>query len=98
MLIPKLGKLYVGEFGQFKRYKIIYSPSSRLIVDGALLSSFATDLESDTPITISSNNHLKRLNYYIGITGKPKKVPEGEKVKQIKVISKVKSLHKLGRI
>lgn len=98
MIIPKLRKLYVGEFGEFRKYKIVSSNNSNLVVDGVVFSSFAEDVETNTPVTISSNNRLKRLDYYISMFGKPKMVPEGEKLKQIKVISKVKCLHELGRI
>ena len=98
MIIPRLKRLYVGEFGECRKYKIVSSQTSNLVVDGSVLSSFAKDVETNTPITISSNNHLKRLNYYINMFGKPKMVAEGEKLKQIEVISKVKCLHKLGKI
>lgn len=98
MFITRLKKLYIGEFGEFREYKILYSPSSNLIIDGTLLSPFAEDIGTNASVSISSSNHLKRLDYYVGVLGNKKKVPEYERLKQIKVISKVKSLYQLGRI
>lgn len=98
MVIPRLKRLYIGEFGEFQKYKILSGPSSKVIVDGTILCPFLEDVETNTSVLVSSSNHLKRLDYYIGIFGKPKKVPDSERLKQIKVINKVKCLYKAERI
>lgn len=97
MLISNFGRLYVGDFpgNVGVDTRIVLSKSSKLIVNGTIIDSSVEDIESGCPVRISRSNHVKPLGYYVNMFGRPKKnIPEPEKEKQVRVLKKVKELHK----
>lgn len=93
--------LYVSKLimGETKRIKIVYSDNTNFIVDGQIISPFALDIENRIPVLVTSNQHVKKLKYYVNWFGLPRKIAfEPEKENQQLVIEEIKKLRKLGKI
>ncbi len=100
MYISRFGRLYVGDFlkNGFTTSKIVFHPSENLVVDYAVLCPYVTDVESNSPILISNDNHVKPLAHYMNQFGWKRKVPAYEKEKQRYIVKEVKELYKLKKI
>ncbi len=100
MYISKFGRLYVGDFFKngFTTSKIVFHPSKNLVVDYAVFCPYVTDVETNNPVLISNDSHVKPLGHYINRFGWQKKVPAYEKEKQQHIIKEVKELYKLKKI
>ena len=94
MLINYFTRLYVGDFPK-DGTQILLSPTSKLIVEGTIMTNVVEEIGSGCPVLISKSNHIKPLSRYVTIFGNPKKnLPEYEQDRQEKVLIKVKELHK----
>lgn len=100
-LISDYKHLYVADFSKVAdyNYKIVYSGVGNLSIDGSVMTPFVEDVEFGFPILISSDNHIKKLSFYVNCFGFPKRnIAPGEQNKQHLVVNKVKILRKARKI
>ena len=100
-IISDFKNLYVADYFEDNNMivKIVFSRSTNFVVGTNIIYPFARDLETGTSVLVSSNNHVKRLNYYVNCFGFPRKnIIALEKEKQQLVLSKVKTLKKMRKI
>jgi len=100
-MISNFRNLYVADYfmNDEMAVKIVFSRSTNFIVDKDIIYPFATDVETDTSVLVTSNNHVRKLNYYVNRFGfSKKKIMESEKLKQELVVDEVKYLKRLRKI